>query len=242
MQILVLGMHRSGTSIVTRLINMMGAYFAPEGASHGFTKDNAKGFWERRDVMQLNQRILRYHKLEWNDLGKWSKNAPLTAPLELSREIKTLILNLDAFRPWVLKDPRMCLTLSAWLPHLEVPVAVIVSRDPREIALSLKKRNGLDLNAGLELWEAYATSALQAVAHLPKVYAKHEEFLADPVVAVSTLYEDLCAEGVQGLRLPSPREVQAFVAPELQHAHAAANPLTLNEKQLQLYARMRGGA
>ena len=44
MQIIVLGMHRSGTSIVARLLNMMGAYFAPEGAAMPPTLDNPKGY------------------------------------------------------------------------------------------------------------------------------------------------------------------------------------------------------
>ena len=42
MQILVLGMHRSGTSMVARLLNMMGVYFAPEGASTGANQETPK--------------------------------------------------------------------------------------------------------------------------------------------------------------------------------------------------------
>jgi hypothetical protein len=44
MQVLVLGMHRSGTSMVARLLNMMGAYFAPEGTSLGANQEKPKGF------------------------------------------------------------------------------------------------------------------------------------------------------------------------------------------------------
>ena len=50
MQLLVLGMHRSGTSMVTRLLNMAGAYFGPEGIATEANEENPKGFWERRDV------------------------------------------------------------------------------------------------------------------------------------------------------------------------------------------------
>ena len=58
MQILILGMHRSGTSVVARLLNMMGAYFAPEGVSNGANEENPKGFWERQDVRALNDLVL----------------------------------------------------------------------------------------------------------------------------------------------------------------------------------------
>ena len=58
MQIIVLGMHRSGTSATARLINMMGAYFGPENISLHKTDDNPKGFWERRDVMRINASLI----------------------------------------------------------------------------------------------------------------------------------------------------------------------------------------
>lgn len=50
MQLVILGMHRSGTSGVTRLLNMAGAYFGPPGIATDANEENPKGFWERRDV------------------------------------------------------------------------------------------------------------------------------------------------------------------------------------------------
>lgn len=50
MQLMVLGMHRSGTSVLTRVLNMMGAYFGPEGIIAATNDENPKGFWERRDA------------------------------------------------------------------------------------------------------------------------------------------------------------------------------------------------
>jgi len=57
MQILIFGMHRSGTSMVVRLINMMGVYFAREGISTGSNEENPKGCWERRRVRALNAKL-----------------------------------------------------------------------------------------------------------------------------------------------------------------------------------------
>ena len=67
MQIIVLGMHRSGTSITTRLINMMGAYFGPESSVGEITIDNPKGFWERPEVFKLNESILAAQGCSWHD-------------------------------------------------------------------------------------------------------------------------------------------------------------------------------
>jgi hypothetical protein len=64
MEILVLGMHRSGTSVVARLLNMMGAYFGSESVELPPHPDNPKGFWERQDVL-LCIRLLRSTNCEW---------------------------------------------------------------------------------------------------------------------------------------------------------------------------------
>jgi hypothetical protein len=58
MQIILLGMHRSGTSAVAGLIHLMGAYVGDETIYMPPTKDNPKGYWERMDVYRFNDRFL----------------------------------------------------------------------------------------------------------------------------------------------------------------------------------------
>ena len=65
MQIFVLGMHRSGTSVITRLINLMGAYIGPKELSTGANPENPKGFWERRDVRDENDAVLWSSGADW---------------------------------------------------------------------------------------------------------------------------------------------------------------------------------
>ena len=57
MQLFVIGMHRSGTSLVARLLNLAGAYFGPEGSSIGANEENPKCFWERPDVVEINGKM-----------------------------------------------------------------------------------------------------------------------------------------------------------------------------------------
>lgn len=66
MQIIVLGMHRAGTSAITRLINLMGAYLAPEDQFLPATPDNPKGYWERIDVLQLHEFVLDQMGADWH--------------------------------------------------------------------------------------------------------------------------------------------------------------------------------
>ena len=60
MQLFVMGMHRSGTSLTARLLNLMGVYFGPEDALMEADRFNPKGYWERKDVYQLNKTILQH--------------------------------------------------------------------------------------------------------------------------------------------------------------------------------------
>lgn len=243
MQIIVLGPHRSGTSLVTRLINLMGAYFAPEKASLGFDKANPKGYWERRDVMNCNNAILQASGCSWCDLAGWPEDGnPALAP-ELKRQMKSIILDMDAFRPWVMKDPRLCLTLPSWKPLLEVPVAVLVYRDPLEVARSLEIRDNFPPEFGVALWEFYAVHALNASLGMPRVFLQHAGFLAEaPVATIDALLDDLQACGVRRLEMPSSREIEAFVDSELYRSlpEGASKQIKLTQHQRMLSAALQG--
>ena len=220
MQIIVLGSHRSGTSLVTRLINMMGAYFAIGDTALGANNENPKGFWERWDVIAANDEILSHYGCEWDKLQHWKfvdtvAKKDATALKETDEKIKKIILELDANRPWVIKDPRMCLTFPYWKKHLEVPVIVAVYRNPLEIARSLKTRNEFSFSHSMALWEYYATGMANAVKDTPTVWVSHEDMLSNPVDTVKKLHDDLQKLDVTGLRMPNEKEITSFIDPTL---------------------------
>ena len=66
MQVFILGMHRSGTSALARVLNLMGLYFGGENVGTGRSAENIKGFWERRDVRDLNDAILATAGCDWD--------------------------------------------------------------------------------------------------------------------------------------------------------------------------------
>jgi len=243
MQIIVLGPHRSGTSLVTRLINMMGAYCFGEGASIGFNEENPKGFWERRDVIEANDAVLGSLEATWDSPLGWNAEAvPGEALDEFRQRFKNIFLDLDAHRPWVMKDPRLCLTLPLVKPLLEVPVVVYVSRSPLESAASLRTRNDLPLHYGLALWEYYAVSALKAGLDLPRAYVSYEALLAHPQETVKTLCRQLQECGVSGLISPTAREVDAFVDVRLwrERSTDSMRESCLTQQQLLLLEMFQG--
>lgn len=218
MQIIVLGMHRSGTSAVARLLNMMGAYFSPPDVAMQPDNANSKGYWEREDIRQINDQILDKLGMTWEKIAKFDNSLLASEDFsDLQLEMRKVVYNLDAHRPWMAKDPRFCLTLPLWLPLLEIPICIYIHRDPIQIAQSLQTRNNSSLQLGLALWEKHTIHALQTMHKLPHIVISYEEALSDPVTQVKKIYEQLVELGVQGLRLPHEQEITAFIDPSLQH-------------------------
>jgi hypothetical protein len=154
----------------------------------------------------------------------------------MSTRIRSILLDMDAHRPWVIKDPRLCLTFPFWRPYLEVPVVVTMTRDPVEVALSLHSRNQLPLHHGLAIWEYYAAGMINAARNLPTIHITHREVLERPYPTVKALFERLRKAGVEGLRLPTQEEVDAFIEPKLYRSRTgtlhAAELLTAHQQHL----------
>ncbi|QSX79646.1 sulfotransferase [Agrilutibacter solisilvae] len=244
MQLIVLGMHRSGTSVLARLLNLMGVYFGPEGISTGANEENPKGFWERKDVRQLNDNVLHAVGCDWNRVLELDVAALPKAVLDdFNKRASKLVLELDGHRPWLLKEPRLCLLLPLWRRFLEVPVGIHIYRNPVEVASSLHKRNKIPVPAGLGLWERYVRSALDASADMPRVVVSHRQLMQEPLDAVTRLAQDLELAGVPGLRMPSPREIEAFVQTDLYRERDSRQDLQVYAKapQLALFRTLEAG-
>lgn len=216
MQLIVVGMHRSGTSVLARLLNLMGAYFAPEGMGTGANEENPKGFWERRDVRALNDFVLHGAGCDWDRVSRFDTSA-IPAPLlaEFDKRATQIVLSMDANRPWFMKEPRLCLLLPLWRRVLEAPVVIHILRHPIEVASSLRTRNKIPMEAGLALWEVYNRSAAAGMEGLPRVVVQHRRLMQEPMAAVAALHAQLEAMEVRGLRRPTATEVASFVSREL---------------------------
>lgn len=216
MQILVVGMHRSGTSTVARLLNMLGVYAGAEGSMTAANAENPKGFWERKDVRSINDALLHSAGHEWDRILDFDV-AKVPADVE-EREAKNasqVVVGMDAHRPWMLKEPRFCFTLPFWRSRLELPVLVQVTRDPMQVAISLRTRNGIPLEVGLAIWEAHVRRQFHHGRDLPFVHVRHDRVLHSPWEATLQLFESLAAKGVRRIELPAQAEVEGFVDPSL---------------------------
>jgi hypothetical protein len=184
MGVLVLGMHRSGTSALTRVLNLLGLDAGHE-VLMGASESNPTGHWEVEALTAFNDRLL-------DELGgRWSAppeadRARLVAMAEGARGQEAATRHADAFAgtAWVWKDPRVCLLLPFWRAVLarsgEAPAEVVALRDPTEIAGSLAARDGMAPAYGLALWERYTRSLLDALEGERACFVPYERLLAEP--------------------------------------------------------------
>jgi len=216
MQLLVLGMHRSGTSAVVRLLNMMGAWLGPPERVKGANPENPKGFWENEDVVDLDNKVLAAQRCLWNRLSEFDPARLADEKLAtLRRRARDLVIRMDASRPWAVKDPRMCLLLPFWRPLLELPVCVLVNRSPGEVAQSLRTRNNIPLQVGISLWELHNLEVLRGSMGLPRILVQYADVVRDPVGTTRQVFHQLRDLGVRKLECPSDAEIAAFIDPKL---------------------------
>lgn len=195
MSVVVLGMHRSGTSAIAGSLRFVGLHLPDERYLLPPQPDNPRGFFENRVLLDLNDQLLEALG------GDWSAPPPLPPGWQDDPSLDGLRAEAEqAFREtmpprgWIWKDPRTCLTLPFWLPMFdEPPVAVFIYRDPRRIARSLESRNGFQPALGSALWEWYTHSALSNMGGLPVTTVRFEDLLEGPVVSLRRIGEFLRA-------------------------------------------------
>lgn len=160
--VFVLGMHRSGTSLTAELVSGLG-YSVPGELLDSIDVVNARGFWESKDVVAFNERLLGAAQLTWFHVcpaGHFFKAIAPDALHGISLEIKNFIeVELKKSSRLVIKDPRLCILLPVWLSVIDRSSCdvkiVFVNRHPAAVAGSLQARDGFSLFAGHLLWLYY---------------------------------------------------------------------------------------
>ena len=208
-QLVVLGMHRSGTSGVAGLLARMGVHAGP-AQDLLVGPDNPKGHYESARLHMACVRRLEAAGGDWKTPPAQSVPAAIDA---FRREAGGVIADLDAQRPWLLKEPRLCLLARELLPLLTRPLFVHVVRDPLAVAASLVARDGLVPEAALALWEHYTRAAFEASRGWPRVLVDYDALLADPLGTTRELHADLVRLGVDGIVLPPGDVVRAWIEP-----------------------------
>ncbi len=211
------GMHRSGTSLVSRVVNLLGVDLGPEDELMPAKPDNPRGFWENSAISAVNHDQLAALGGRWNDPPMLDDGWEQSARLDELRARATAILQRlqdrdDAGPALAWKDPRNSLLAPFWRTVTPIDATILTVRHPAQVAASLATRDGLDSEASAHLWLRYLVAAWRAD---PKRLS----------IRFSNMFSDLDAEIdriVEHLGLPQPgedarRAIAEFVEPGLRH-------------------------
>jgi len=221
-QLVVLGMHHSGTSIITRLLMDVGFWAGrppPVNDHNGQSTDlsvlhgkYAWKFWELHELVSTNQKVfeqavsfsVRSHApsipnsaaTAWTGMLYNSDMVDAASRREFAVSAAKIVAELleapmrrirgataSARRPigWVMKDPRLSLTLELWKRFLPRLGCIVMVRDPIEVAASLAKSygmtgraaTGLSVHHFLWLWEYYMRTMLSSCRDTPTLFVDH---------------------------------------------------------------------
>jgi hypothetical protein len=210
--IAVVGMHRSGTSMVAKLLQQAGLNLGDEADLMPPAAENPEGFYEHVEFVRLNEEVLNIAGAGWD--------CPPAAGFDWDDEA------LDPFRtharrlaapllerlPWGWKDPRTSLTLPFWRSAFGPLRTVVVVRNPLEVVTSLHRRNGFSTALALTLWRIYAERVLENTSPDERLVTHFDSYFLDPDREIARVLEFLGLNPDQDLA-----EFRTAAIPALRH-------------------------
>lgn len=182
--IIVLGMHRSGTSLLAELIHKWGAF----GNERFLAADyrNSQGYWEYQPLVYFNRRLLLSVQSQSfvppSDEAQTTLAARALEPAWRDEALQLVSAMEAGKRIWYWKDPRLTVMLAFWQHFWTNPIYVIAVREPVDTALSLKKIYGWPVSAGYVMWQRYMTSALESTPEASRrIFVQYERLLSGPL-------------------------------------------------------------
>lgn len=205
----VLGMHRCGTSSLTRGLQALGVSLG-DSLMPAMIGDNEKGFWEDLDINAINIKLLGELNSSWHDITEikhidYSSARFMELRVEAASLIKRKVCDVPLFG---FKDPRTSRLLPFWQLIFNdlciLPVYIIASRNPLSVAISLKNRNQFPIQKGLILWVDHQVHAMYHTQSCPRVIVDYDQLIEHPCVqlerianALNITFDPYCAATIE---------------------------------------------
>jgi len=216
--LVVIGMHRSGTSLMAGLLKIFGAYLGEDLL--GANKENEMGHFENKKIVRLNERILKGLGGGWDNLDNLDFDFNDKKIRVLTNELKEVInsqfKNKNLF---CIKDPRISLLIPLYKKIFKdigvEPCFVVMDRKYIEIAESLKKRNGFSFTKSIGLYKKYNFAISESLPNIKSILINF-----DAVIKNVDKYH-LSLQKNFGIKFKNfnkiSKDVGEFVSPELKH-------------------------
>lgn len=233
----VLGMHRSGTSAVSRMLNLLGFDLGPDEELIPPQPANPRGFWEHRGLVALDEEILARFGGTWHEPPAFPpgwETSPALGDIE-ERARALLARDFTGRHPWSWKDPRACLTLPFWQTLMPPMRYVLTVRNPLDVARSLRARDGFPLDKGVALCLRHVVASLRHTAGQARLLVLYDDVVANPSAVAGSLARFVDREDAwasENLR----RRLRASVEAELHHHRSTVTDLA-TEPDLAFHAK-----
>jgi len=218
--IVILGMHRSGTSAFAGALSLLGINFGHHLLPPAF--DNERGFFENVKIFNVNEAILSSLHSSWDDLlalpQEWWRESSLEV---YKRRIRNVIREeFGHGEIFAMKDPRLSLLFPLWreiLDDLDIAYDFILPvRNPLEVAMSLAKRNKFSLGKGVLLWMNYNLEAEKHSRECSRIILSYDKLLEFPIEVLEYIAKKM------EINYPAAMETAIiaagnFIDPELKH-------------------------
>ena len=214
----ITGAHRSGTSMVARLLHASGLDLGPESDLMPPAPDNPDGFWENLSFVATNDELLNELGGAW-DLPPRSMRFAEKRFDAIRARARLFVSAFSRSKVWGWKDPRNSLTLPFWRAIVPKLRTIIVVRNPLEVAYSLQQRNGVSFHLGLSLWRVYNQRALSATAPKNRIVSHYDSFFDDPRAELLRILSFL---GLPDSKAPN---AAALISRERRHTHFTTQQL-----------------
>lgn len=230
--LIILGMHRSGTSALAGSLATSGVEFGQQLMAAQPTI-NAKGFWEHLECYAINEQLLAELSANW--FFPFPIAAQLAAGWQPSPDLQTRMRNFLLSEEFAtttlcgLKDPRLCVLLPVWQPLFQelnhTVTYVLISRHPAEIAQSLATRDHMSPIHTEWLWREHQLYAEFYSRGAARCHLTFDELIAQPDQALQQIQQLI------QLNLHI-NDTYNFVERDLKHHNTAMYDLTPLSQQL----------
>jgi O-antigen biosynthesis protein len=231
--IIVLGMHRGGTSAIARGLKAIGVSLGDNLRSGN--ANNPTGFWEDVDCLAMNEELLR-HFHSGSHLALACRFSELDPTLRALRE-KALQLvrrkKMECTGPWGFKDPRTSRFLPFWRQSVEAcgfaTVCVIAVRNPLSVALSLQERDGIPVEKSCFLWLQHMVPAVLESAGAYRVVVDYDLLMDEPLLQLQRM-SSILGETFSTTNGSSAAEYQEFLERKLRHTKFSLSDVALDDR------------
>lgn len=219
--ILVLGVHRSGTSAFTRVLGLCGAAL-PTRLLDAIPGENDMGFWEPKGINSIHEELLRSIESDWDDISGFPQAWFTSQEAENYKKRLLTELNADFYDAslFVIKEPRMCRLVPLWSLVLEEfgaqPLAVIPVRNPLEVAASLRSRDGFQQEKSLLLWLRNFLAAERDSRGMKRTFISYDQLMDDWRAVVNKVSYELGISWPE-LSAETDMKIDEFLSPDLRH-------------------------